>query len=156
VGDGYHLYLIEGLAFFPWSQLRTGTPVTFYPGGLSNSLDTGSCIEALEEALFKRHAEIFNSDQGSQFTSDDFIAALRSRRIRISMDGRGRAMDNIMVERPWHSVKYEEVYLKDYKNPREAYRGLVAYFRFYNKERIHRSHDYKTPEMVYCQDQKQE
>jgi putative transposase len=120
---------------------------------LSNSLDTRFCIEALEEALFKRQPEIFNTDQGSQFTSEDFIAVLRNREIRISMDGRGRAMDNIMIERLWRSVKYEEVYLKDYQTPREAYRGLLEYFRFYNKERIHQSHGYKTPETVYYRDQ---
>jgi putative transposase len=123
---------------------------------LSNSLEPRFCIEALEEALFRRQPEIFNSDQGSQFTSDDFIAVLRNRGIRISMDGRGRAMDNIMVERLWRSVKYEEVYLKDYQNPREAYRGLLEYFRFYNEERLHQSHGYRTPEMVYRQNEKQE
>jgi putative transposase len=82
---------------------------------------------------------IFNSDQGSQFTSDDFISVLKSRDIRIGMDGRGRAMDNIMIERLWRSVKYEEVYLKDYQNPQDAHRGLRDYFRFYNKERIHQT-----------------
>ena len=118
---------------------------------LSNSLDSLFCIEALEEALAKRQPGIFNSDQGSQFTSDDFISVLKSRDIRISMDGRGRAMDNIMIERLWRSVKYEEVYLKDYQNPQDVHRGLRDYFRFYNKESIHQSHGYKTPEEVYYQ-----
>jgi putative transposase len=91
---------------------------------LSNSLNTSFCIEALEEALSKRKPEIFNSDQGSQFTSNDFVSVLQNRNIKISMDGRGRAMDNIMIERLWRSVKYEEVYLKDYQFVKDVFRGI--------------------------------
>ena len=97
----------------------------------------------------KRQPEILNSDQGSQFTSDDFVRVLKDREIRISMDGRGRAMDNIMIERLWRSVKYEEVYLKDYQNVRDAFRGLARYFDFYNTERPHQSLGYRTPASVY-------
>jgi putative transposase len=116
---------------------------------LSNSIDNLFCIEALAEALLKRQPEILNSDQGSQFTSDDFVRVLKDREIRISMDGRGRAMDNIMIERLWRSVKYEEVYLKDYQNVRDAFRGLARYFDFYNTERPHQSLGYRTPASVY-------
>ena len=93
--------------------------------------------------------EIFNSDQGSQFTSDDFTGLLRDTGVLISMDGKGRAFDNIMVERLWRSVKYEEVYLKDYQTVAEAKLGLIRYFEFYNNERPHQSLDYRTPAEVY-------
>jgi len=116
---------------------------------LSNSLDALFCIEALEEALVKRQPEIFNSDQGSQFTSDGFVGVLQGRNIRISMDGRGRALDNIMIERLWRSVKYEEVYLKDYQTTRETYSGLKNYIYFYNNERLHQSLGYQPPVTVY-------
>ena len=104
---------------------------------LSNTLDAQFCVEALEEALSKRQPEIFNTDQGVQFTSTGFTSLLNEAQVRISMDGRGRCFDNIMVERLWRSVKYEEVYLKDYQQMREASDGLDAYFRFYNTERPH-------------------
>jgi putative transposase len=123
---------------------------------LSNSLDSLFCIEALHEALAKQQPEIFNSDQGCQFTSDKFLSVLENRRIRISMDGRGRAMDNIMIERLWRTVKYEEVYLKDYQKVREAFAGLSNYFQFYNNERIHQSLGYDTPAMVYFGQSKRE
>jgi len=116
---------------------------------LSNSLNTSFCIEALEEALSKRKPEIFNSDQGSQFTSNDFVSVLQDRGIKISMDGRGRAMDNIMIERLWRSVKYEEVYLKDYQVVKDVFRGISWYFNFYNNERIHQSLEYQTPAALY-------
>ena len=116
---------------------------------LSNSLNTSFCIEALEEALSKRKPEIFNSDQGSQFTSNDFVSVLQDRCIKISMDGRGRAMDNIMIERLWRSVKYEEVYLKDYQVVKDVFRGISWYFNFYNNERIHQSLEYQTPAALY-------
>ena len=117
---------------------------------LSNTLDSLFCIETLEEAL-EQHGEpeIFNTDQGSQFTSDKFTGVLEKRGVRVSMDGRGRALDNVMVERLWRSVKYEEVYLKDYCTPREALLGLRDYFKFYNNERIHQSLDYKPPVSFY-------
>jgi putative transposase len=116
---------------------------------ISNSLDTYFCLNALEKAFQTGIPEIFNSDQGSQFTSEAFTASLESSGTRISWDSRGRAMDNIFVERLWRSVKYEEVYLKDYANVSEAITGLDRYFRFYNTQRPHQSLGYRTPEQVY-------
>jgi putative transposase len=116
---------------------------------LSNNLDPLFCIEALEDALMSGQPDIFNSDQGSQFTCNDFINVLKHKNIRISMDGRGRALDNIMIERLWRSVKYEEVYLKDYQSVRDAYDGLNKYLDFYNNKRIHQSLEYKPPAMVH-------
>lgn len=119
---------------------------------ISNTLDASFCVDALEEAI-KNYGcpEIFNTDQGSQFTSEDFIGALTKpgRNISISMDGRGRALDNIFVERLWRSVKYECIYLNDYQNIPEAQAGLNNYFAFYNTKRFHQSLDYKTPFQVY-------
>ena len=116
---------------------------------LSNSLDGYFCLEALLEALEKGKPSIFNTDQGSQFTSIDFTSVLEQHGIKISMDGRGRALDNIFVERLWRSVKQEEVYLKDYQDGSEALLGLDGYFQFYNKYRPHLSLGYKTPEKYY-------
>jgi len=116
---------------------------------LSNTMDTRFCIEALQEALTKGCPEIFNSDQGSQFTSDDFVNVIKGKNIRISMDGRGRAFDNIMIERLWRSVKYEEVYIKDYQTVRDAYRGLSWYLDFYNNERFHNSLGDEVPAFIY-------
>jgi putative transposase len=116
---------------------------------LSGSLEAEFCLEALEEALALGRPEIFNSDQGVQFTSAAFTGLLESRGIRISMDGRGRVFDNIFVERFWRSVKYEEVYLKDYGDAAEARESLRRYFRFYNCERVHQSLEYRTPAEVY-------
>jgi len=116
---------------------------------LSNSLDVSFCTEALEEALGKGRPDIFNTDQGSQFTSDDFTGILLSNEIAISMDGRGRVFDNIFVERLWRSVKYEEVYIKGYQVYGDAKEGLGAYFPFYNNSRYHQSLDYKTPYEVH-------
>lgn len=117
---------------------------------LSNTLDPGFCVEALEEALLKYgYPEIFNSDQGSQFTSDDFTKMLLMNDIRISMDGRGRVFDNIFVERLWRSVKYENVYISGYQSIPNARAGLGEYFDLYNNERLHESLDYKTPAEVY-------
>jgi putative transposase len=120
---------------------------------LSVSLDTTFCMSALEKALQRQRPEIFNSDQGSQFTSIEFTRRLFKEGIEISMDGRGRALDNIFVERLWRSVKYEEVYLKDYQSVKEALQGLGRYFEFYNGERLHQSLGYRTPEAVYRQGQ---
>jgi putative transposase len=120
---------------------------------LSVSLDTTFCMSALEKALHSQRPEIFNSDQGSQFTSAEFTGRLFKEGIKISMDGRGRALDNIFVERLWRSVKYEEVYLKDYESVKEALQGLGRYFEFYNQERLHQSLGYQTPEAVYWQGQ---
>lgn len=117
---------------------------------LSNTLDAAFCVEALQEALSKYGSpDIFNTDQGSQFTSQVFINELASRSISISMDGRGRCLDNIFVERLWRSVKYENVYLYGYRSIPEARAGLTDYFNFYNKERFHQSLNNKTPWEIY-------
>jgi putative transposase len=117
---------------------------------LSNTLDVSFCTEALEEAIMKHGIpEIFNSDQGSQFTSEAFTGILNANGIKISMDGRGRWMDNVFVERLWRSVKYEDVYLKAYDSIPAARKGLRKYFEFYNSRRRHKSLDRKTPDSVY-------
>ena len=116
---------------------------------VSVTLDVGFCLEALDEALRKGRPEIFNSDQGVQFTCEDFTSRLEEEKIRISMDGRGRAMDNVFTERLWRSVKYEDVYLRDYACPPAAMVGLGRYFRFYNDKRYHQALDYRTPAAVY-------
>ena len=116
---------------------------------LSNTLDSGFCVEALEEALRKSKPEIFNTDQGSQFTSETFTGLLKQHGIKISMDGKGSYNDNLFIERLWRSVKYEEVYLKAYQDGRDARIGLGNYFRFYNTERPHQAHGYRTPAEVY-------
>jgi putative transposase len=116
---------------------------------LSNTLDGTFCEEALEEALSRGRPEVFNSDQGSQFTARSFTSRLESRGIAISMDGRGRALDNVFVERLWRTVKYEEVYLQDYADGWEAESSLASYFRFYCHERVHQSLGYRTPAEVY-------
>ena len=116
---------------------------------LSNTLDSDFCVEALEEALQKGRPEIFNTDQGSQFTSEAFTGLLEKHGVRISMDGKGRYSDNLFIERLWRTVKYEEVYLKAYNDAREARVGIGEYFRFYNTTRPHQSLDYRTPAEVY-------
>ncbi len=119
--------------------------------GLSNTLDAGFCLEALDAALRRGHPDIFNTDQGVQFTCADFVGRLEQAKIQISMDGKGRCFDNIFVERLWRSVKYEEVYLHDYATVSEARAGLAWYFPFYNDERQHESLAYRTPGQVYSQ-----
>ena len=116
---------------------------------LSVTLDASFCVSALERALSLGTPNIFNSDQGSQFTSDAFTRVLRDSGIAISMDSAGRVYDNIFVERLWRSVKYEEVYLNDYQTPAQAQAGLGWYISFYNDDRPHRSHDGRTPAEVY-------
>jgi putative transposase len=117
---------------------------------LSNTLEKEFCIDCLEEALLIHgKPDIFNSDQGSQFTSLDFTGVLIREEILISMDGRGRALDNIFVERLWRNVKYEDIYLKGYANMTELLGGLTEYFAFYNNERPHQSLAYRTPDEVY-------
>jgi putative transposase len=116
---------------------------------LSNSLDGDFCVEALDEALGHARPEIFNSDQGVQFTSREFTGRLESAAVAISMDGRGRALDNVFVERLWRSVKYEEVYLHDYTSGAECHAGLKAYLAFYCEERLHQALGYRTPAEVY-------
>lgn len=117
--------------------------------GLSITLEKEFCIQALENALGISKPEIFNTDQGGQFTSEGFTGLLAKAEIRISMDGRSRLFDNILVERHWRTVKYEEVYLHDYRTVLEAREQLAAYFRFYNTERLHETLGYRTPHEVY-------
>ena len=116
---------------------------------LSNTLDTAFCLEALDKALRRAKPEIFNSDQGCQFTSAAFTGRLEAEGIRISMDGTGRALDNIFVERLWRSVKYEDLYLKDYPEGWQLWKGMAAYFPFYNERRPHQSLGRRTPAEVY-------
>ncbi len=117
---------------------------------LSTTLDTGFCREALEEALEKYgNPEIFNTDQGCQFTSDEFTSVLQVRKIQISMDGKGRALDNVFVERLWRTVKYEDIYHKNYSTVLECKEGLKQFFYKYNTIREHQSLDYNYPEEVY-------
>jgi len=117
---------------------------------LSNSMDTTFCINALNEAIaLYGTPDIFNTDQGSQFTSDAFTAVLKSNDIQISMDGKGRWVDNVFIERLWRSLKYEDVYLKAYDTPKEAKEGIGEWMREYNHDRPHQSLEYQTPESVY-------
>ncbi len=116
---------------------------------LSNSLDVYFCLDALDKALRKGKPEIFNTDQGSQFTSKNFTEKVISNKIKMSMDSRGRALDNIFIERFWRSLKYEDIYLKDYQSISELREGLKNYFDFYNYRRAHQSLKYKTPAEVY-------
>lgn len=117
---------------------------------ISNTLDNDFCVKALRAAVTDYGVpDIFNTDQGCQFTSAAFIGELESCKIRISMDGKGRVFDNIFIERLWRSLKYEDIYMKDYTSVLELYRGLENYFRFYNEERPHQALEYKTPMEVY-------
>ena len=119
---------------------------------LSNTMSADWCAEVLEETIKNNGCpEIFNTDQGSQFTSDVFINVLKYNEIKISMDGKGRALDNIFIERLWKSVKYEHVYLYVYEDGISLYKGLEKYFTFYNQERLHQSLNYKTPNEIYHQ-----
>lgn len=117
---------------------------------LDDTLELGFVLEAVDRALGIAEPEIWNSDQGSHFTSDAYIGRLQERNIAISMDGRGRALDNVFTERLWRSVKYEEVFLNDYGSPRDARRGIDQYFRFYNAERLHQALAYQTPAEIYA------
>jgi putative transposase len=116
---------------------------------LSNTLEGRFCLEALEAALALGRPEIFNTDLGSQFTSREYTGRLEEAGVAVSHDGRGRALDNVFVERLWRSVKYEDIYIKDYEQVIELEVGLGAYFRFYDEERPHQSLDYRTPGEVY-------
>ena len=123
---------------------------------LSNTLDSAFCTDALEEAIEKYGCpDIFNTDQGSQFTAEAFTNTLRSNSISISMDGKGRWMDNVFIERLWKSVKYEDIYLKAYASMAEVKNGLASYFKFYNEKRWHNNFDRKIPAMVYFSTQLQ-
>jgi putative transposase len=139
VGSGF-IYLMAVIDWFSRYVLSWNT---------SNSLEAAFCVMGLQEALEQSTPDIFNTDQGSQFTSNDFIGPLQKRGIKISMDSKGRALDNIFVERLWRSVKYEEVYPKSYQSVKEAKRSLAQYFDFYNNRRVHQSLDYLTPAEVY-------
>lgn len=118
---------------------------------LSNSLQGDFCVAALNKALRSGTPEIFNTDQGVQFTSEMFTRTLERRKIAISMDGKGRAFDNIFIERFWRSLKYEEVYLKAYEDGFEAHKSIATYLRFYNTKRRHQALGRRTPAAVHCE-----
>lgn len=124
--------------------------------GLSNSLESSESVETLKKALQTGKPAIFNSDQGSQFTSHKFLAPLKAENISISMDGKGRAFDNIFIERLWRTVKYEHVYLHAFENGYDLYKSLEEYFNFYNYERFHQSLGYKTPFEIYQENRRKE
>ncbi len=168
-GHKVYPYLLRGVTISRVNQVW-GTDITYIPMAhgflylvaiidwysryvlawrLSNTLDVYFCLDALEEALGKGTPETFNTDQGSQFTSEAFTGMLLQRGIQVSMDGKGRCMDNVFVERLWRSVKYEEVYLKAYQDVPEARTGIGAYMRFYNEERPHQALGYRTPREVF-------
>ena len=170
-GEGHKIYpyLLKGLKIERCNQVWC-TDITYIPmaqgfvylvavmdwfsryvlsWALSLTMEVEFCLEALGSALRQSRPEIFNSDQGSQFTSERFLGELERRQIAISMDGRGRCLDNIFIERLWRSLKYEEVYLKDYQLVPEARRGIEKYFQFYNYERLHQSLNYQTPAAIY-------
>jgi putative transposase len=116
---------------------------------LSNSLDGGFCMEMLDEALSRGTPMVFNTDQGVQFTALEWTGRLEKAGVQVSMDGKGRCLDNVFVERLWRTVKYEDVYIRGYEQVSELKRGLNAYFPFYNEKRLHQSLEYKTPSVVY-------
>ncbi len=119
------------------------------PGELDQNMQIAFVLEALQRALAQARPQICNSDQGSHFTSPQYTQLLLSHDVRISMDSKGRALDNIFTERLWRTIKYEEVYIKDYASPREAREGLRDYLHFYNEQRVHQSLEYRTPAEVY-------
>lgn len=139
IGSG-HMYLV---AIMDWHTRYV------LAWELSNTLDSSFCVEALEAALQHGTPEIFNTDQGCQFTSEAFTGRLKAEGIRISMDGRGRALDNVFVERLWRSVKYEDIYIRSYDTAPELYRGLIRYFHYYNEERPHQGLGDRTPGEVH-------
>jgi putative transposase len=121
---------------------------------LSNTLDGAFCLEMLEEALSRGQPEVFNTDQGVQFTAEAWTSRLESAGVAVSMDGRGRCLDNVFVERLWRSVKYEDVYLRGYETVPALHEGLGRYFPYYNEERFHQSLDYRMPAQVYWEGRK--
>jgi putative transposase len=137
---GGFIYLVAVMDWFSRYVLSWAVSIT---------MDVSFCLEALDQALEVARPDIFNTDQGAQFTSHDFTERLAAAGILISMDGRGRALDNVFVERLWRTVKYEEVYLKDYETPREAIQGLATFFVRYNEWRQHQALDYRTPAAIY-------
>jgi putative transposase len=146
--NGHHLHTDGGGLRLSGGGDGLVQPVRAEPARAVND-GTRLYVEALKSALRRGRAEIFNSDQGSQFTSEKFTGELAAREIAISMDGRGRCMDNIFIERLWRSLKYEEVYLKDYETVAEARAGIEKYRRFYNQERLHQRLAYRTPAAVW-------
>lgn len=137
---GGFIYLVAVMDWFSRYVLSWAVSIT---------MDVSFCLEALDQALEVARPDIFNTDQGAPFTSHDFTERLAAAGILISMDGRGRALDNVFVERLWRTVKYEEVYLKDYETPREAMQGLATFFVRYNEWRQHQALDYRTPAAIY-------
>ena len=149
-GHKVYPYLLRGLEINRVNQVWA-TDITYIPMAwrLSNTLEVDFCVAALEEPLSKGRPQIFNTDQGSQFTSEAFTSMLLAQGVQVSMDGRGRCMDNVFVERLWRSIKYEEVYLKAYQNGTEARKGIGAYLAFYNQERPHQALGYRSPGQVF-------
>ncbi len=151
-GHTIYPYLLRGLEIARPNQVWSAD-ITYVPyvltWQLSNTLDGYFCLDALQQALQKGRPQIFNTDQGAQFTADAFTSCLARAEIQISMDGRGRALDNIFIERLWRSVKYEDIYLKDYAAVPALEAGLTDYFSFYNDERPHQSLDYRTPAEIH-------
>ena len=137
---GGFLYLVAVMEWGSRSVLAWAVSIT---------LEVGFCLEALEHALEVARPELFNRDPGAQCPGLDFTGRLVASGIQISMDGRGRALDNVFVERLWRTVKYEEIYLKDYGTPREAIQGLAQFFQLYNRQRPHQALGYQTPAAVY-------
>jgi putative transposase len=137
---GGFVYLVAVIDWFSRYVLSWAVSIT---------MDVAFCLEALEQAFRWGQPEIFNTDQGAQFTSGEFTARLQQGGVRISMDGRGRALDNVFVERLWRSVKYEEVYVREYQSVWDARQHLARYFGFYNEERLHQALGYRTPAAVY-------
>lgn len=137
---GGYVYLVAVMDWFSRYVLSWAVSIT---------MDVAFCVEALEQAIRHGQPEIFNTDQGAQFTSLAFTERLKKGGMRISMDGRGRALDNVFVERLWRSVKWEEVYLRDYQSVWDARQSLARYFGFYNEERLHQALGYRTPAAVY-------
>jgi putative transposase len=142
---GGFLYLVAVMAWFSRFVLSWE---------LSNTMETGFCLAALEAAFRFGQPEIWNSDQGSQFTSAEFLAPLKQRGISISMDGRGRALDNVFIERLWRSLKYELIYPGDFGSGLELYPALESYFHFYNHQRPHQALGYQTPADLFPYQQK--
>jgi len=169
-GHEIYPYLLRGVAIERANQVWS-TDITYIPmrGGflylvaimdwysryvlsweLSNTMETSFCLTALDAAFAWGSPEIFNSDQGAQFTSGDFLAPLKTRSIRISMDGRGRCLDNVFIERLWRSLKYELIYPGDFASGLDLWPALDRYFQFYNHRRPHQALAYKTPADLYC------
>jgi putative transposase len=173
-GQKVYPYLLRGIAITQPNQVWTAD-ITYIPMArgflylvaimdwysryvlawrLSNTLEASFCVEALEEALRKGVPEIFNTDQGAQFTSQTFTGLLEQQGVRVSMDGKGHYTDNLFIERLWRSLKYEEVYLKAYTGGKEARAGIGEYFDFYNLERLHQALSYRTPAEVFIKGKK--